>query len=324
MAANQRLGVTVMKSRSGSWIRGQVVGLFVLRAMLGLTLLATGACSKQENLVGPEPQPVTHTQVPNPDLRADGVGWILDGSIDLDPGWPSRRIPLGAARTARAARADTDTVLVTQGSWVKPLLDYSFRGDFVNAKTRFYVNGTDIGLVDLPWAPPKTEFQTGVASGPSFRIPDTSTYTFRATLDATDQYSEVDEANNSAVLVVRGVPGDLWVDEIRAGILPSGRADTVAVGQSVLLEGTCSSSALLTNVRIVLDVDGTAVVDTLVGFSPDFHFWGFDSKAVSGNWVAVSPGIHTVTLRVDPDNLHPERFETNNQIQKRILVTPIP
>jgi hypothetical protein len=314
-----------MENRSASWIRGQVAVLFALRTMLGLTLLATGACAKHENLVGPEPRAVAPTQVPDPDLRADGVRWTGDGTIDLDPGWPSRRIALGAGAPMKLAdRADTDTVLVTQGTWVRPLLDYSFRGDFSGAKAQFRVNGSDLGLTELSWIQSTAEYQTNVVAGPSFRIPDTSTYTFRCVLDATDKYSEVDETNNNAVLVVRGVPGDLWVDEIRAGILPSGRADTVAVGQSVLLEGTCSSSALLTNVRIVLDVDGTAVVDTLVSFSPDFHFWGFDSKAVFGNWVAVSPGVHTVTLRVDPDNLHPEYIETNNQIQKRIFVPPIP
>jgi len=292
--------------------------------MLGLTLLATGACAKHENLVGPKPQEVTQIQVPDPDLRADGVRWIRDGSINVGEGWPSKRIPLGAgARTRLAAGADTDTdtVLVTQGTWVKPLLDYSFRGDFSGAKARFRVNGSDLGLVLLPWIQPTAEYQTDVVAGPSFRIPDTSTYTFRGVLDATDKYSEVDETNNNAVLVVRGVVGDLWVGEIRAGVLPSGRADTVAVGQSVLLEGTCGSNAQVTNVRIVMAVDGVAVVDTLVGFAPD-RFWGFDLKAVLGNWVATTPGTHTVTLRVDPDNLHAEFIETNNEIQRVIFVRP--
>jgi hypothetical protein len=297
-----------------SWGQPSQLGL---KTTLVLALLAAGACAKHETPVGPQAKFVVPTPVPNPDLRADSLSKGAGGGADIVPGWPSRRIAL-------AASADTDTVLVTRGHSASLLFGYSYRGYFPDARVEFRVNGSSIGSRALPAVPSAPAYHANLISGPSYTIRDTSTYIFQAILDPTARYSEVDEANNNAVLVVRGVLGDLYVSSIMAQASVGGvvvRADSVAVGQSVLLEGFCFSGAEFANVRIVMDVDGVAVVDTLTNFAPG-GFLGFDLYVVRASWVADSPGTHIVTVRVDPDNLHPESSETNNQAEMEIVVTP--
>jgi len=142
----------------------------------------------------------TSVPAPSPDVRALVAHLPFPSVVGID---------LPCCLADRAIQRSSHRVIPATsylGIPLYPQLDLTYAGSFPRLEASVSINGQPWWSKTLSCVSPQGELHGFTLDTQAWSPPDTGTYIFAMTLDPTNQYSEVDESNNSDTLAIHVIP----------------------------------------------------------------------------------------------------------------------